>query len=98
MNLLYLNHRLTEHLWRVVIFIIVVDYRSCPMSAILLFLSTGLSQTPRGAMEQVASMDSGADNAATIDVCRSQAKQILKRLNPRSAAKCSIESRPYMFQ
>ncbi|CAM9252939.1 unnamed protein product [Ascophyllum nodosum] len=45
----------------------------------------------------VASMDSGSDSAATVDVCRSQAKQILKRLNPRSAAKCSIESRPYMF-
>ncbi|CAM9282550.1 unnamed protein product [Ectocarpus sp. 8 AP-2014] len=45
----------------------------------------------------VASMDSGSDSAATVDVCRSQAKQILKRLNPRSVAKCSIESRPYVF-
>ncbi|CAN0468725.1 unnamed protein product [Scytosiphon promiscuus] len=43
-------------------------------------------------------MDSGSDSAATVDVCRSQAKQILKRLNSRSAAKCSIESRPYVFQ
>lgn len=47
---------------------------------------------------KVASMDSGSDSAATVDVCRSQAKQILKRLNPRSVAKCSIESRPYVFQ
>lgn len=43
-------------------------------------------------------MDSGSDSAVTVDVCRSQAKQILKRLNPRSVAKCSIESRPYVFQ
>ncbi|CAN0446369.1 unnamed protein product [Discosporangium mesarthrocarpum] len=42
-------------------------------------------------------MDSSTDSQDTLDVCRSQAKQILKRLDARSLAKCSIESRPYMF-
>ena len=47
---------------------------------------------------QVASMDSSTDNHEAVDLYRSQAKQILKKLNPRSVAKCSIESRPYVFQ
>jgi vesicle transport protein SEC22 len=46
----------------------------------------------------VASMDSSTDNHAAIDTYRSQAKQILKKLNPESVAKCSIESLPYVFQ
>ena len=33
----------------------------------------------------------------TLEVYRNQAKQILKKLNPRSTAKMSIESNPYVF-
>jgi vesicle transport protein SEC22 len=46
----------------------------------------------------VASMDSGAENQESAEIHRSQAKQILKKLNPQSVAKCSIESKPVVFQ
>ncbi|CAM9275110.1 unnamed protein product [Chrysoparadoxa australica] len=45
----------------------------------------------------VASLDSSRESQESSDVYRSQAKQILKKLNPGSVAKCSIESRPYTF-
>eukprot|EP00953_Heterococcus_sp_UTEX-ZZ885_P031606 16568-Heterococcus_DN1.PRE.1 len=45
----------------------------------------------------VASMDSGAENQESAEIHRSQAKQILKKLNPQSVAKCSIESKPVVF-
>eukprot|EP01032_Pedospumella_encystans_P024614 gene24614-27835_t len=47
----------------------------------------------------VASMDhgTGAGNNQQMDVYKSQAKQLLKKLNPRSTAKMSIESNPYIF-
>mmetsp|Transcript_7109 Transcript_7109/g.29579 ORF Transcript_7109/g.29579 Transcript_7109/m.29579 type:complete len:229 (-) Transcript_7109:607-1293(-) len=50
----------------------------------------------------VASMDTmrSADARAsdeTLDVYKSQARQIIKQLTPSAAAKCSIESGPYVF-
>lgn len=45
----------------------------------------------------VASMEHMTDNQETLDVYKSQAKQIFKKLNTRSVAKCSIESGPYTF-
>ena len=42
-------------------------------------------------------MEHGTSND-TLEVFRNQAKQILKKLNPRSTAKLSIESNPYIFQ
>ena len=45
----------------------------------------------------VASMEHMSDNQDTLDVYKSQAKQIFRKLNPRMAAKCSIESGPYTF-
>jgi vesicle transport protein SEC22 len=47
----------------------------------------------------VASMEHhGSGNAGRMDDWKNQAKQILKRLNSRSAAKMSIESAPFVFQ
>ncbi len=45
----------------------------------------------------VASMDSSLDNHQSMNVYRSQAKQLLKKLSNESLAKCSIESPPYVF-
>jgi len=49
----------------------------------------------------VASMDSssldGTRGGDTIDLYKNQAKQILKKLNPRSPAKCSIDSGQFVF-
>jgi len=47
----------------------------------------------------VASTDSmrSSDAAETMDVYKSQARQILKNLGVDSPAKCSIESGPYLF-
>ena len=45
----------------------------------------------------VASIEHMSDNQDTLDVYKSQAKQIFRKLNPRMAAKCSIESGPYTF-
>lgn len=44
-----------------------------------------------------ATTTSGNSNQQ-MDVYKSQAKQLLKKLNPRSTAKMSIESNPYIFQ
>ena len=45
-------------------------------------------------MEHSASSSAGGD---TLEVFKNQAKQILKKLNPRSTAKMSIDSNPYIF-
>ncbi len=45
----------------------------------------------------VASMDSSLDNHQSMTVCRSQAKQLLKKLSNESLSRCSIESPPYVF-
>lgn len=49
----------------------------------------------------VASMEHGSSSTATsndtMEVFKTQAKQLLKKLNPRSAAKMSIESNPFIF-
>ncbi len=46
----------------------------------------------------VASMEHGVNaNSEKMDLFKSQAKQLLKKLNPRSTAKMSIESNPYIF-
>lgn len=47
----------------------------------------------------VASMESSSSggNADRMEVFKNQAKQIIKKLNPRSTAKMSIESNPYVF-
>mmetsp|Transcript_18944 Transcript_18944/g.31696 ORF Transcript_18944/g.31696 Transcript_18944/m.31696 type:complete len:226 (+) Transcript_18944:104-781(+) len=45
----------------------------------------------------VASMDHGSSGGSHMDVYKGQAKQLLKKLNPRSTAKMSIESNPYIF-
>ena len=49
----------------------------------------------------VASMEHGASSSAggsdRMEVFKNQAKQILKKLNPRSTAKMSIDSNPYIF-
>ena len=47
---------------------------------------------------QVASMEHSGDAGDQLDIYKQQAKQIIKKLNPRSPAKCSIESGLYMFQ
>ena len=44
----------------------------------------------------VASMESASTDK--LDLFKNQAKQLLKKLNNRSAAKMSIESNPYVFQ
>jgi vesicle transport protein SEC22 len=47
----------------------------------------------------VASMEhSGSGNAGRMEDYKNQAKQIMKKLNARSAAKMSIESNPFVFQ
>eukprot|EP00428_Durinskia_dybowskii_P068151 CAMPEP_0170407326 /NCGR_PEP_ID=MMETSP0117_2-20130122/28187_1 /TAXON_ID=400756 /ORGANISM="Durinskia baltica, Strain CSIRO CS-38" /LENGTH=227 /DNA_ID=CAMNT_0010664565 /DNA_START=59 /DNA_END=742 /DNA_ORIENTATION=+ len=47
----------------------------------------------------VASMDNAVSGGTNqqMEVYKSQAKQLLKKLNPRSASKMSIESNPYVF-
>lgn len=45
----------------------------------------------------VASMDTGSGANEKSDLFKNQAKQILKKLNPRSAAKMSIETSPFVF-
>jgi len=45
----------------------------------------------------VASMEQGGGSAEKLDLFKNQAKQILKKLNPRSASKMSIETNPYVF-
>jgi len=49
----------------------------------------------------VASMDTtpldGSKNHETTDLYKNQAKQIMKKLNPRSVAKCSIDSGQFIF-
>eukprot|EP01031_Cornospumella_fuschlensis_P047118 gene47118-57709_t len=45
----------------------------------------------------VASMDTSQANNDKMEVFKSQAKQLLKKLTPRSTAKMSIESNPYVF-
>lgn len=44
----------------------------------------------------VASMDNNS-TGEKMELFKSQAKQLLKKLNPRSASKMSIESNPYIF-
>ena len=44
----------------------------------------------------VASMESSSTDK--LDLFKNQAKQLLKKLNTRSAAKMSVESNPYVFQ
>lgn len=47
----------------------------------------------------VASMEHGGSGSSEkMELFKSQAKAILKKLNNRSAAKMSIESNPYVFQ
>ena len=46
----------------------------------------------------VASMEHGSSSSEKMEVFKNQAKQLLKKLNGRSAAKMSIESNPYVFQ
>ena len=45
-------------------------------------------------MEHSSSSGSGGDK---MELFKTQAKQLLKKLNPRSTAKMSIESNPYIF-
>ena len=45
----------------------------------------------------VASLEYNSEGANSMDVYKSQAKRILKTLDVRSSAKCSIESGPYSF-
>ena len=45
----------------------------------------------------VASMDA-TNTQGSVDMYRDQAKQILKKLTPQSVAKCSIDSKPVVFQ
>eukprot|EP00596_Hydrurales_sp_CCMP1899_P005994 CAMPEP_0119042626 /NCGR_PEP_ID=MMETSP1177-20130426/16035_1 /TAXON_ID=2985 /ORGANISM="Ochromonas sp, Strain CCMP1899" /LENGTH=208 /DNA_ID=CAMNT_0007009555 /DNA_START=80 /DNA_END=703 /DNA_ORIENTATION=+ len=48
----------------------------------------------------VASMEQGSSSSAVgdkMELFKNQAKQLLKKLNPRSTAKMSIESNPYIF-
>eukprot|EP01039_Chlorochromonas_danica_P006793 gene6793-7505_t len=45
----------------------------------------------------VASMDTSQANNEKMELFKSQAKQLLKKLTPRSTAKMSIESNPYVF-
>ena len=45
-------------------------------------------------MEHASSSAGGGDR---MEVFKNQAKQILKKLNPRSTAKMSIDSNPYIF-
>mmetsp|Transcript_1021 Transcript_1021/g.2257 ORF Transcript_1021/g.2257 Transcript_1021/m.2257 type:complete len:225 (+) Transcript_1021:167-841(+) len=45
----------------------------------------------------VASMDHASTSGSNMDVYKGQAKQLLKKLNPRSTAKMSIETNPYIF-
>ena len=51
---------------------------------------------------QVASMEHGSSASAVggdkLELFKNQAKQLLKKLTPRSAAKLSIDSNPYIFQ
>lgn len=42
-------------------------------------------------------MEHGGASNDSLEVYRSQAKQILKKLNSRSTSKMSIESNPYIF-
>lgn len=44
----------------------------------------------------VASMESASSDK--LDLFKNQAKQLIKKLNNRSAAKMSVESNPYVFQ
>lgn len=46
----------------------------------------------------VASMDTRSEKEETMDVYKSQARQVLKSVTPDSPAKCSIESGPLRFQ
>jgi hypothetical protein len=46
-------------------------------------------------------MEQGSSSSAVgdkMELFKNQAKQLLKKLNPRSTAKMSIESNPYIFQ
>lgn len=44
-------------------------------------------------------MEHGSSGGSdTLEVYRTQAKQILKKLSSKSTAKMSIESNPYVFQ
>eukprot|EP00612_Vaucheria_litorea_P007506 CAMPEP_0171473792 /NCGR_PEP_ID=MMETSP0946-20130122/2047_1 /TAXON_ID=109269 /ORGANISM="Vaucheria litorea, Strain CCMP2940" /LENGTH=214 /DNA_ID=CAMNT_0012003613 /DNA_START=148 /DNA_END=789 /DNA_ORIENTATION=+ len=45
----------------------------------------------------VASTDSSTEINRTAEIYRDQAKEIIKQLNPRSEAKCSIVSEPMIF-
>ena len=45
----------------------------------------------------VASMEHAGEAQDQLDIYKQQAKQILKKLNPRSPAKCSIDSGPCRF-
>ena len=47
---------------------------------------------------KVASEDNRFDASEKVEILRSQAKQIIKHLNNRSAAKCSIDSQQYVYQ
>jgi hypothetical protein len=40
----------------------------------------------------------GSSSGDKMELFKNQAKQLLKKLNPRSTAKMSIESNPYVFQ
>ena len=45
----------------------------------------------------VASMEHGSSSSDRMEMFKNQAKQLIKKLNTRSAAKMSIESNPYVF-
>ena len=45
----------------------------------------------------VASMEHSSSSSGDMDSYKNQAKQLLKKLNARSASKMSIESSPYIF-
>jgi vesicle transport protein SEC22 len=46
----------------------------------------------------VASMEQQQSGADRMDAYKTQAKQLIKKLNPRSTAKMTIESGSYTFQ
>ena len=45
----------------------------------------------------VASMEHSSSSSDQMEMFKGQAKQLIKKLNTRSAAKMSIESNPYVF-
>jgi vesicle transport protein SEC22 len=45
----------------------------------------------------VASMEHSSSSSESMELFKNQAKQLIKKLNTRSAAKMSIESSPYIF-